>query len=350
MAIDPDITPVLDGLEQRVAARIDIVNGRVDEHARHLQTLGNADSAFHAELIALRRRIETLEAGSPPPPPPPPPGFTPKFPGDVPAGKIRWGSSIQGNGDPVARHETTAGVPLGVRRTFWSMAKTSGLLSTARADVTAGRVPWVSVKLGAPWAAVASGSIDTSLLALFGELGKIDGPVWFTAHHEPENDPADGTAADWRNMQARVRAVLDRSGVTNVAFASILMSWTFDRRSGRNPADWHVDGIWDFAGVDHYKDAVGGVVATSAGWPACEAFYAAKGLRIAVGEWGNRGTDAAAAQQMQDGPDHLLSSGSPGASYFDSNLNSSTGGWELTGEPLIRFRELMAASTSVTLR
>jgi hypothetical protein len=61
--------------------------------------------------------------------------WTPEFPGDVQQGTIRWGSSIQGNGDPVARHETIAGVPLGVRRTFWSMAKTSGLLSTARADV-----------------------------------------------------------------------------------------------------------------------------------------------------------------------------------------------------------------------
>ena len=59
--MDPEIQAAIDGLEQRLTARIDIVNSRLDEHARHLQTMGNADSAFHAELIALRRRIETLE-------------------------------------------------------------------------------------------------------------------------------------------------------------------------------------------------------------------------------------------------------------------------------------------------
>ena len=59
--MDPEIQAALDDLEQRITARIDIVNARLDEHARHLQTMGNADSAFHAELIALRRRIEKLE-------------------------------------------------------------------------------------------------------------------------------------------------------------------------------------------------------------------------------------------------------------------------------------------------
>jgi hypothetical protein len=59
--VDPEIQAALDALEQRLTARIDIAAARLDEHARHLQTMGNADSAFHAELIALRRRIEKLE-------------------------------------------------------------------------------------------------------------------------------------------------------------------------------------------------------------------------------------------------------------------------------------------------
>lgn len=37
-----------------------------------------------------------------------------------------------------------------------------------------------------------------------------------------------------------------------------------------------------------------------------------------------------------------------GVAYFDSNLNSpKTGGWQLFGEPLNRFRALMTAPSSI---
>jgi hypothetical protein len=343
MPIDPDIEPVLDALEQRMQAQIDAQRVRLDEQSRHLSATGDMLNAQHAEIIALRRRIEALEN--------PTPVWTPAFPGDVKPGTIRWGAAIGGNADPVARHEAIAGRSMGVRRTFWDMTKTASLVTTATADIAAGRVPWVSVKLGTTWKNVAAGSIDGALDSLFKRLAALPGPVWFTAHHEPENDPADGTAADWRAMQTRVRRVLDASGAKNVAFAPILMSWTFDTRSGRIPTDWWVDDIWDFAGVDHYKDNFSTTpVAGLAMWMNTEKFYSDRGVRIAVGEWADRGTDIAAADRMTAWRDHLISIGSPGCAYFDSGLNATNGSWELKGEPLIRFRNLMTNPTSVTLK
>ena len=282
------------------------------------------------------------------------PPTTGSFPGDVAPGTVRWGASIGGNADP-GRHESVAGVPLGLRRTFFSWdQRTGSLVNTARADLAAGRLPWVSVKTPG-WAAMASGSLDGQIDEMIRALDALDGPVWLTVHHEPEggagvnsvDDPAG--AAGWRAMQTNVRQRIDAVGSDNIAFASILMSWTFDSRSGRNPAEWWVDGIFDFAAVDHYVQDESTPGMDILMWNKAREFYASKGIKMAVGEWGNRGTDAAAAAEMQAWYDTAVASGGQiiGLAAFDSNLNSPRGGWELIGAPLDKFRSLMTAPTSV---
>jgi hypothetical protein len=61
-----------------------------------------------------------------------------------------------------------------------------------------------------------------------------------------------------------------------------------------------------------------------------------------------RGTDAAAGGRVRAWYEAAIASSSDGAgartvglSAFDSNLNSSTGGWELMGEQLTVFRQLL---------
>lgn len=279
------------------------------------------------------------------------PSWTPRFPGDTKPGTIRWGCSYNSNAVPTP-HETAAGVPVGVRRTFWDMSKTAGLLAAVKADHAAGRVPWVSVKLGTSWKNVAAGAIDVALNKLIADLKATGKPVWFTAHHEPEGgngtaypDDGQGTEVNWRNMQSHIRTLIGPKGTSNIAFASTLMAWTFDSRSGRKPADWWVDDIWDFAGIDNYVEADATTV-QSGMWKNTLAFYQAKGLPIALGEWGNKDHSASGAAEMQDWYNHLISIGSPGACYFDTTLN---GGVPLSGEALTKFRELMKAPTSVRL-
>jgi hypothetical protein len=285
----------------------------------------------------------------------------PAFPGDVAPGVVRWGAAIGGNSDP-ARHESVAGTNLGLRRTFFSWSQRTGsLVNTARADLAAGRLPWVSVKPPS-WADMGRGTYDAQIDEMLRALDSLGGPVWLTVHHEPEggggskvaDDPA-GPAA-WRAMQQRVRLRLDALRVDNVAFAPILMAWTFNPLSGRNPADWWVDGVWDFAGIDHYMDKESAPTVWSSTWIRVNSFYAGKGLKVALGEWGNVGVDAVAAAEMTDFYQRALASGSTpgvaqviGMSYFDSNLNSpKTGGWELKGQPLDRFRQIMTMAPSVS--
>lgn len=75
MPIDPDIEPILAALEQRVMDRIELLSARVDQHARHLEVLGAADSAFNSsvkalekQLAALQAEVEALKAGQEPEP------------------------------------------------------------------------------------------------------------------------------------------------------------------------------------------------------------------------------------------------------------------------------------------
>lgn len=310
-------------------------------------------TAAEAEIEKLKAAVQELQqsggggnGGTPGPTP-----WQPLFPGDVEPGTIRWGCSYTSNGVPEP-HETAAGVPVGVRRTFWRLDQMSKIIATCKDDVAAGRTPWVSIKLGTSWQNTANGAIDTQLNNFFTALGTVPGPVWFTAHHEPEGgngtpypDEGQGSEVHWRNMQEKIRNLLDASGVSNVAFASIIMAWTFDRRSGRNPDDWWVDGIWDFVGVDHYVDAGATSVITPM-WENALAFYKDKGMKIGIAEWGNKDHSGTGAAEMQEWYDHLRAEGVVGACYFDTSLN---GGVPLSGAVLEKFRELMQAPTSVTL-
>lgn len=283
------------------------------------------------------------------------------FPGDVPPGEVRWGAAIDGNGDP-ARHENVTERAIGLRRTYWRWdQRTTSMRSSAAADLAAGRVPWVSVKTPG-WALTASGAIDGEIDDMLRGLDSLGGPVWLTVHHEPEggggspgpDDP--GGASAWRAMQAHVRDRMTAVGTRNVAFAPVLMAWTFDARSHRNPLDWWVDGVWDFAGVDYYVESEAPTDLSTAGpmWGTVRSFYGARGLKVALGEWGNRGTDVRAATEMRDFYDDALRSATDGQgaqvigfAYFDSGLNSPTGGWSLQGAPLDTFRQLVDAPTSV---
>jgi hypothetical protein len=278
---------------------------------------------------------------------------TADFPGAVPAGKIRWGAGINGNGDPVPRHETPSGQPLALRRTFWRWdQRLGGMVNAARDDLAHDRLPWVSVKPGGSWRDMGAGAFDAQIDEMLRALDALDGPVWLTLHHEPEggggvNTPDDpGGAPEWRNMQTRIRRRMDAVGVDGIAFAPILMSWTWDSRSGRNPADWWVPGIWDFYGVDHYTDTEGSLLLPA--WQNVRRWVGDRGLSVAVGEWGMRGTDAAAGQRVRAWYDHAVGSATDGQgaqvvalSAFDSNLNSPSGGWELKGEQLTTFRQLL---------
>jgi hypothetical protein len=290
-----------------------------------------------------------------------------RFPGDPNpklTKKAYWGSSIGGNSDP-ARHETPTGKSLSVRRTFWGWDNNrTSMINTIKADLSANRLPWVSTKTP-KWAEVAAGKHDAVLDDMLRKVDATGGPVWLTIYHEPEDNTntgsgrekcekatpndCDGTAADWRAMQKHVRDRMNTIGTKNIALAPILMSWTWDSRSNRTPSDYWVSSIWDIYGVDHYQDSTSGAVADSAGWKNFVSFTEAKGMPYSIGEWGTRGSDAAAGKRVQDFWNWGFANNKDlvAYSYFDSGLNSPTGSWELMGEQLTTFQNILKSDTRV---
>ncbi|MFV0257838.1 MAG: carbohydrate-binding protein [Acidimicrobiales bacterium] len=229
--------------------------------------------------------------------------FTPAYPGRPAAGDVAWGANYGGDAGSTVegRYEDAAGQPLEVNRTFYQWKQMNGaLLRQVDADVAAGRIPWVSVK-GNPggqvdWTGIGDGAYDADLDAMLLALDAHDAPIILTVHHEPEgggvsgntpDDPA-GPAAHVR-MNTHVRERMDAVGIENVALAPILMAYTWDDRSGRDPDAWWVDGVYDFLGVDAYSFTDGQGLAGDALVGEVRQWAAQKGVDIGIGEWGMRG-------------------------------------------------------------
>jgi hypothetical protein len=283
--------------------------------------------------------------------------WTPRFPGDVKSGTIRWGCGGGNNSQRALEHEAASGRPMGVWRLFYQMSQVGDAVAKCKEAIDNGRVPWLSMKPGAKWADVAAGKIDGPLRTLFTKLGALPGPVWLTIHHEPEGgngtpypDDGQGTEPAWRNMQTQVRNVLNSTGVTNVAFGPTLMVWTWSTKSGRRPDDWWVPGIWDFYGADLYQSNESGLAPTTqAMWLSFVAWCQERDIPIAIGELGNRGNDTTAGNELREVYESLLTVDCVGSAYFDTALNSGPAPYTLTGAPLAVFRELMDDPRSITL-
>lgn len=307
-----------------------------------------------------------------------------RFPGDPNpklTGKAYWGAAVSGNGDP-ARHESTAGKSLSIRRTYfgWTGNGRNSLISTAKNDIAANRLPWVSIKTPQSsnrlnsWSDFANGVYDNELDSMLQGLDATGGPVWLTFYHEPEDNtfggPAnekcekitvdhpevdcEGTHADYRAMQKHVRDRMTALGTKNIAFAPILMSWSSHSLSNRDISEWWVPDIWDFMGVDHYRDDyTSGQIYDSQMWINFVEFIESKNLPYAIGEWGVRGTDTL---NWSDGIPKIQNFWDWGFNnnkdllayaYFDSDLNSPSGGWSLQGDMLIKFQQILGEDDRV---
>lgn len=304
------------------------------EHTRDDQAALIAE--METDTAALQQLIVELRAQIP----------KARFPGDPGTGRMWWGAAVGGNAAPTA-HETAAGQPLPIRRRYYTASQwgpAGALVKAATEDHAANRLPWMSFKVN--WADAAAGKLDAQFDALIVALENLDKPTWLIINHEPENDG--GNAADWRALQRRFRARLDAHGpIKRISFGGCLMWWTFDPTSKRKPDDWWPgDHVWDWLGNDYYIEPSWAI---DHKWPQFMAYAKAKGIPVAVPEWGIRRTDPNGAARMRAFYDLLVASGCVAAAYFDSNLNSTLGGWALAGPGLVEFDRLVGDGRTARL-
>ena len=163
-------------------------------------------------------------------------------------GQVLFGSATTTD---IALMEAAVGGKVGIRRSYYQASQVSAAVDRARADLVAGRVPWLSFKAPASWAAMATGAGDAWAQDLANRLGGLPGPVWVAVHHEPEGD---GPAADWKAMQQRLSPIFRAK--PNIAYTMILMGWN---QFFANKADQSLDVYWpgkqyiDVLGFDPYN-------------------------------------------------------------------------------------------------
>ena len=168
----------------------------------------------------------------------------------VPACSAYFGAAYNLNDDP-SGWEASMGRPLGVRRTYFGGDDIDYALETVRADLAAGRLPWISFKLPYSWADMAAGRGDAWALELSRRLSQVPGPVWLAFHHEPEGD---GDIRQWTAMQQRL-APLVRRTAPNVGYTIILTGWN----QFHGDKEYRLESLWpkatkiDVAGFDLYN-------------------------------------------------------------------------------------------------
>lgn len=257
-----------------------------------------------------------------------------RFPGDPGAGRLYYGASKP---TPVRSWENQMGQRLAVHRRYYQSYQLDELVRQGRRDLDRTRLPHQSMKPPGTWGEVAAGAHDGWIRSVADGLGRLQAPVFFTVHHEPEDDAGSSgmQPQDFVRMTTRVISIFgDRA--PKVTVFPVLMGWTFDPRSGRNPAEWSVPTA-RILGVDIYnpwsptnnldwvpfRSRLDQVRAYAGGRP------------IAIGEYGCR-TDASrpgrAADWMRDAFDYARANNVVSMSYFNSYLNSPDGTWELDTE------------------
>ena len=259
-----------------------------------------------------------------------------RFPGDPGTGNLYYGAAVMASLS-LPNLEKQLNGTLTVRRSYFSPGQTGGLIGRAEEDQAAGRLPLISTKVPGTWADVAAGKYDSWLMPILQGLDALSKPVMFGLHHEPEDEagPPGMAPSDWVDMQTHAVS-LAKSAAPNVGIVPILMQWTLDPRSGRDPQAWLVPSA-PILGLDVYNDwsPGDGLPWLSFGQKASMAVQYAHGKPIAIAEYGCR-TDPSqpghAASWMTDAFAWCTNNNVAAMSYYDSNLHSRWGSWVLDAE------------------
>jgi len=158
--------------------------------------------------------------------------------------------------DAISNFEAAIGRSLAITRHYltWKIPLPG---KTIQRSVAGGHIPyvaWHATTKGntpVPWSEITSGSWDAWIVSQADSIRDAGFPMYFTFHHEPENDTGNGTSADFVAASDHIRAIFDAEGVTNVTWIVTLMASTY-RGGHHGYATWMPSRV-DLLGVDGYN-------------------------------------------------------------------------------------------------
>ncbi len=255
----------------------------------------------------------------------------------IPTSGAYAGAAVSG-GVSLSAREKFYGRTMGIHRTYWSSSQVASGVKSARADVAAKRVPWISYKTPGTWKQVADGKYDAWAVGLIRQLDAVPGPVWLAFWHEPEND--NQPIAEWTRMQTRLMRLV-KANSDNIAKTMIVMGW-WQIGGGKPemtlPRIWPGNGLIDVIGLDPYnvygvnksgKTAMNHSDVTSY-VRTFSSFALAHGARWGVAETAY--TDQAAASYpgwITNFYRQIVANGGVAMSYFDTTLENHGRSWPL---------------------
>ncbi len=175
----------------------------------------------------------------------------PRFAGDPGPGQVYLGVSLS-IAEPASAETVFGGEDITLARRFYRAHQTELMTQTVAGDVAQGILPFVSFKVVDSWKSLADGRHDRWLDEILEALDALQAPALVALHHEPENDVDDGenTPATWVAMQQRL--ITRSASLDLVTPVPVLMNWTFQARSQRDPHEWLVPEA-ALMGVDVYN-------------------------------------------------------------------------------------------------
>lgn len=282
------------------------------------------------------------------------------------------GAAMQTSGTDPAPLEAFCGRPLGLNRTYWNLdaSTVTSSIARAKADIAAGRLPWLSYKAGShtdpstgkpvqdTWPQMLAktyNDYDAIIAKLAASLASLKVPVWVALHHEPEGD---GNLPDWTKIQDTYLSVLAKAAPNVVPW--IILTGYDTYYSGN--AAYSVNALYPKTfkpnlGIDRYNNYGDAKhpVPPGAAWLEAKDWYDriapdAKRLGVdwAIAETGL--TDPGATKDADwitraydDMANHPIQPGI-GLAYFNSNANS-VGTWPLgTGTKRTKFAAILNRS------
>ncbi len=283
---------------------------------------------------------------TPPASPNPRPKGCVSDPMGIPAvGQTFLGAAVNGT-SVLPDRERQLGRPIALRRTYYQAGQIDSAVRTAKSDLAAGRLPWISFKEPLSWSQMASGAGDAWITELADKLKTVPGPVWLAVHHEPEGD---GNMDDWTAMQARIAPII-HARTDNVAYSLIYSGWnTYGNNTNTVATKWPGDANVDIMAIDAYNEMgkVNKAGKTIASALEMKTYYAkmaawsqAHGTAWAIGETGQLKSAAAVDPTWLDRAfNDMVSLGGAGLAYYDSSLNSSD---DLTLDDPVKFARFKA--------
>lgn len=277
-----------------------------------------------------------------------------RFDGDPGANRIYYGAVIDTN-TTVRAFEREMGHRLGCRRNYHSAHAPQALVKRARQEVAARRFPVLSITPPGDWRSVANGSHNGWLDQILDGLAAVDAPMTFTIHHEPENNVnGDGNTPQWHKEMTEF--VFDRAAVRapRVYVNQILMAYTFDPVSRRDPDAWVAPSPKIF-GLDAYNwwEPHGHVDWISFKKLVRRAYPWIDGRPIVIGEYGVRedpNRPGRSARWMRRAYKFAVETDIIAMNYFNTHLTGGAYPWKLDGERLRVFRRKLHARRSVRMR